>query len=426
MAKKVPKQYNMLKLLHTADWHLGKRLELSERTEEHQAFLDWLILKINEECIDVLVIAGDIFDTGSPSNTALKQYYTFLRDMQHTNCRSVIIIGGNHDSVSTLNAPGDLLKHMKVHVVGGVPDDPSEQIITIANEKGEPELVVCAVPFLRDKDVRLSVAGETLSQMEQRLKEGICDHYRKLIQSILPFKEKGIPVIATGHLFAQGGSTTDSEKEIHVGNLAQICGDQFPSEFDYIALGHLHRTQLVNEMMQLQYSGSPIPLSFSESEDEKVVLIIQFSEGRLQEVTRLPIPVQRKLVRVCGTLEQVEKDLQELSDLGTALPCWVEVQVITSVFIPNLTERLYENINNKAFIERLFIRQLKERSFTGMAGEEETVIELSELSPKEVFRKICQRELVDEDWAGAEQAFDMAIELMNEKDEASVVTELGA
>src|ERR1017187_6057793 len=105
----------MIKVLHTADWHLGKRFEQIERTEEHQFFLDWLIDKLTDEHIDVLIVAGDIFDTGTPSNTAFKQYYSFLWKVKSTCCREVIIIGGNHDSVTTLNAPKDLLKVFNVH-----------------------------------------------------------------------------------------------------------------------------------------------------------------------------------------------------------------------------------------------------------------------------------------------------------------------
>src|SRR5919107_1672020 len=118
-----------MKILHTADWHLGKRFEQCERTDEHQHFLDWLIGVISQHEIDVLLIAGDVFDTGSPSNAALKQYYDFLWALRKTNCREVIIIGGNHDSVSTLNAPQTLLKHFRVHVVGGVPLEFTDQII---------------------------------------------------------------------------------------------------------------------------------------------------------------------------------------------------------------------------------------------------------------------------------------------------------
>src|SRR5690606_20600426 len=130
----------------------------------------------------------------------------------------------------------------------------------------------------------LSIAGETAAEREQRIKDGICNHYKELVQYIQPYKAAGIPVLATGHLFAAGSSASDSEKEIHVGNLGQICGDQFPEEFDYVALGHLHRPQMVGGFNHVRYCGSPIPLSFSENDDCKSVLLLNFGTGKLQDL----------------------------------------------------------------------------------------------------------------------------------------------
>src|SRR6478735_2806017 len=200
-----------MKVLHTSDWHLGKRLLHHERTEEHQHFLDWLLQVIRLEKVDVLLVAGDVFDTGAPSNAALKQYYDFLRALHQTGCQHVIITGGNHDSIATLNAPKELLKFFNIHVIGGVPENVLDEIIPVKNAAGKVELVVCAVPFLRDKDIRLSIAGETAEEREQRIKDGICNHYKELVPLIENYKLAGIPVIATGHLFAAASSTSDSE-----------------------------------------------------------------------------------------------------------------------------------------------------------------------------------------------------------------------
>src|SRR5688572_2974528 len=177
-----------MKVLHTSDWHLGKRLLHHERTEEHQHFLDWLLEIIRNEKVDALIVAGDIFDTGAPSNTALKQYYDFLRSLYLTGCKHVTITGGNHDSIATLNAPKELLKYFNIHVIGGVPENLEDEIIPLRDEIGEIKLVVCAVPFLRDKDIRLSIAGETAEEREQRIKTGICQHYKDLIPFIQDYK----------------------------------------------------------------------------------------------------------------------------------------------------------------------------------------------------------------------------------------------
>ncbi|NHA03460.1 exonuclease subunit SbcD [Mucilaginibacter sp. HC2] len=373
-----------MRVLHTADWHLGKRLEQFERTEEHQDFLDWLIGILNAEKIEVLIVAGDIFDSGSPSNSALEQYYRFLRQVKDTCCRDVVIIGGNHDSISTLNAPKTLLKYFNVHIVGGVPEHPAEQVIPIKNSDGEIGLIVCAVPFLRDKDIRLSISGETAEEREMRIKMGIMDHYHNLVEHIALHKEKDIPVIATGHLFAAGGAASGSEKDIHVGNLGQVAGDQFPMEFNYIALGHLHKPQKVNGAEHIRYSGSPIALDFSEYNHKKQVIAVEFRKG-VVEVKEVPIPPSRSLIRISGSMSSVKSQISLLEDAGLKYPAWVELKIETDAFLPDLSEQLAKLKLSKPFIGHFFSRQqLIRRNNTDSKVE---ALALNDLTPEAVFGK---------------------------------------
>lgn len=406
-----------MRILHTADWHLGKRLEQSERTDEHQAFLNWLIQTLQAENIDVLIVAGDIFDTGSPSNTAFEQYYDFLRQVKNTCCREVIIIGGNHDSISTLNAPQSLLKYFNVHIIGGVPAEFTDQIIEIHNAEGQLELVVCAVPFLRDRDIRLSIAGETMEERESRIKQGISDHYHRFLAHITDYKLNHIPVIATGHLFAAGSSTSDSEKEIHVGNLGQIGGDQFPREFNYVALGHIHRPQKINQMDHIRYSGSPVPLSFSETDDRKQVIVLEFQGEELLNLTEIEVPCSRKLIRIKGDFEKVKTRLVLLEDPGTLYPAWVEVQVETEFTIFDLEEQLNSLIKDKPFIERLFTRQNKIRAAQNLNEQIVEAMALNDLNPKTVFLKRCQVEYPDEEQPDLLATFNEVLEYMAQKED---------
>ncbi|QNF32372.1 exonuclease SbcCD subunit D C-terminal domain-containing protein [Adhaeribacter swui] len=404
-----------MRILHTSDWHLGKRLEQCERTDEHQHFLDWLIKTIREQEIDVLLIAGDVFDIGSPSNAALKQYYDFLWALRATNCREVIITGGNHDSVSTLNAPQALLKYFRVHVIGGVPHEFADQIIPIKDNTGQVELVVCAVPFLRDKDVRLSIPGETHAEREARLKEGISAHYRQMAEEVAPYKVQQIPVIAMGHLFAAGGSASDSEKEIHVGNLGQIGADQFPKEFDYIALGHLHRPQIVNNTPHIRYSGSPIPLSFSEVEDNKLVLILNFVQNQLVSIEEVPVPCCRKLVRFKGSLDEVKSRMQAFEPHNFIYPAWAEIQVETENYIPDLDGQLAQVTQTMPHLERVFTRQIKLKpTVTLHAQSFDQLTNLQELDPKEVFRKKCDAVYGDGEYTDLLTTFDELLEKMTQ------------
>ena len=405
-----------MKILHTADWHLGKRLEQNERTEEHQQFLDWLVDTLHAECIDVLIVAGDVFDSGSPSNAAFEQYYRFLRRVKNTCCREVVIIGGNHDSVSTLHAPKELLRYFNVHIIGGVPDDFSEQIIRVNNAAGDTELVICAAPFLRDRDVRLSVAGETAAERETRIRQGISDHYHQFSPHIASCKSAGIPVVATGHLFAAGASTSESEKEIHVGNLGQVSVDLFPDGFDYIALGHIHRPQRINKTDWIRYPGSPIPLSFSETDDKKLVIILAFEAGKLQALQEKEIPVYRKLLRLKGDLDAVKNQLLLVEDHQTCYPAWIEVQVETDHYIHNLNEELHNLIMGKGFIDRLFVRQLKLRTGWQLDEQTEEGLALTDLDPKTVFLKRCECEQHQDDHSLLLQTFEEALERMAQQE----------
>jgi len=401
----------MLKLLHTADWHLGKRLEQCERTDEHQHFLDWLVETLSAEKVDVLIVAGDIFDSGNPSNTALKQYYNFLWKASGTCCRNVIIIGGNHDSVATLDAPKELLRTFNVHVIGGVPDECEEQIITIKNKEEKIELVVCAVPFLRDKDLRRSIAGESTAEQESRLKQGISDHYHQFKKHIQRYKQNKIPVIATGHLYTSGGASSDSENEIYVGNLGRISGDQFPAEFDYVALGHLHRPQLVNKMDHIRYSGSPIPLSFSEAGDCKMVLLLEFENEKLLSIQQIMIPPCRKLHRIKGNLESVKAKLELIQDEKMKFPQWIEIQLETDGIIHDLHDQLSHIIRNKTFIEQLFIRQNAVRKTKKCDEQTEEILNLNDLDARSVFRKKIESVFPGKDMSEMLKTFDEAVEL---------------
>lgn len=377
-----------MRILHTADWHLGKKLDQNDRLQEHQLFLNWLLATIEAKEIDALLIAGDIFDTGSPGNESLRMYYDFLVKLRQTCCRQAVIIGGNHDSISTLNAPKELLRALQVHVVGGLPDDPSEQIIALTHTEGGVKAVVAAVPFLRDRDVRLSEAGESAAEREMRIREGIAGHYRKLLPLLNGYFEKNIPVLATGHLFAQGAAASDSEKEIHVGSLGQVPASAFPKEFSYIALGHLHRPQIVGGLQHIRYSGSPIPLSFSEAHDEKQVVVINAGTGSPITFETIPIPVFRRLIRLSGQPEQVKLQAQQLQIevAQNQLTAWIEAQVFTNNLLSQLQDELLEIFEKKPGFGQLFLRQLRLRDALGIqetgAGEYHQLVDMS---PQHVF-----------------------------------------
>lgn len=190
-----------MKLLHTSDWHLGRTLYGKRRYDEFEAFLNWLAQIIVQQGVDVLLVAGDVFDTTAPSNRAQQLYYRFLCQVAASGCRHVVIIAGNHDSPSFLDAPRELLRAMDVHVVGSG-ENLQDEVLVLRNGQGVPELIVCAVPYLRDRDIRQVVAGESVADKERKLLDGIRGHYAAVAdlaeqqRDILGVK---VPIVATGH-----------------------------------------------------------------------------------------------------------------------------------------------------------------------------------------------------------------------------------
>lgn len=391
-----------MKIFHTSDWHLGHRLYERERTQEQQLALNWLIAQLRAQQAEVLIVSGDIFDQGNPPNSAREQYYNFLAELKHTYCRHVVIIGGNHDSPSMLNAPSAFFRHFNIHVVGAAASDPADQLIVLKDAKGQPECVVAAVPFLRDRDLHYSQAGEQVAEREQRLQAGIRAHYTQLAELAQPFANQGIPIIATGHLYAHGATTNEKKSNIYVGNQKNIAGTDFPAVFDYVALGHIHRPQKVAKLDHVRYSGSLIPLDFSELGDTKLVLSLDFIEAKDQQksqvhLTELQVPTFRRLKQLSGSLEEVTTQLTKfLAKRSTAtaaslepLTPWLEVRVISEQPILQLREQLEEIIGEQPakILAVKLERTLQQRTELDLPQPD-----LSELDVEDVFQRRCQGE----------------------------------
>lgn len=298
-----------MKLLHTADWHLGKRLYRHDLTDDHARFLDWLSDTIEERQIDVLLIAGDVFDTTNPNDGSMQLYYQFLTRMLPLQ-RTIIITGGNHDSPSKLNAPRDLLRNLNIHVVGCTNGNCADEVLRLAN--GSAELLVAAVPYLRDGDLRQSISGQTYEDRIEAVRMGIRNHYERIADHCAA-EYAGVPLLAMGHLYVNGATVSESEREIHaVGGQAAFASDHFPTGFDYVALGHIHVPQRVGSGESVRYSGSPIPLSFGERDNRHQVLELTLTDGKITNIESLAVPRYRLLKRVSGTLDEVREQFERI------------------------------------------------------------------------------------------------------------------
>ena len=408
-----------MRILHTADWHLGHRLYDRDRSEEHTRLLDWLLETIEAESVELLIVAGDVFDTMNPSNAARTLYYRFLADVRKTNCRHVVIVGGNHDSPTLLDAPAEVLRQLNVHVVGGACDELADQLLTLYDEAGNPEALVAAIPFLRDRDLRYSVVGETATDRIGRMKAAIAQHYADLGalaggRQVEIADEHGIqvPIIATGHLFATGSEdAADKESHIYLADRNNIGAEGFPSCFDYIALGHVHQAQRVGGREWIRYSGAPLPLTFGEAsrKTQGVCLLDLAAGGQQIIVEQLAPPRWRALRSVRGNLGEVLKAMDELVKRQRAaaaagewtedqLRPWLEVRVQHDRSIPLLKQQLEERLTpnetdlvaQETYLPHL-LRFTIERPASAATTDRlvDAGRRLSELRPEEVFDQLC-------------------------------------
>jgi exonuclease SbcD len=375
-----------MKVLHTSDWHIGRTLYGRKRYEEFGAFLTWLAETIQQNEIDALLVAGDIFDTSAPSNRAQELYYRFLCRVAASCCRHVVVVAGNHDSPSFLNAPKELLKALDVHVVGSSTESPEDEVLVLRNEQDVPELIVCAVPYLRDRDIRVAEAGESVEDKERKLIEGIRTHYAAVAALAEQKREElgaDIPIVGTGHLFTAGGQTVDGDgvRELYVGSLAHVTAGIFPGCFNYLALGHLHVPQEVNGSKTIRYSGSPLPMGFGEAKQQKSVCLVEF-HSTAASVQLIDVPVFQRLERVKGDWDGISNRILELT--ATDSPGWLEVIYDGIEVIGDLRERLEAAISGTQ-MEILLIKnnRIIDRVL-GQIHEEET---LDDLNVDDVFER---------------------------------------
>lgn len=283
-----------MRILHTADWHIGQRLHERQRTDEHEQFLNWLLKTIQEHQVKLLLVSGDIFDTALPSSESTNLYYRFLyRLFSETNAYAVIT-AGNHDSPRHLEAPREFLEMGRIYVVGTA-DEPTKCVVTLPREN--PRVAVAAVPFLSESDLR-HLSYETEADRNERYRERFKAFYADCIAA-MPAE---LPKILMGHLFVQGGKIGDSERNVQIGGATATHASDFPKDVSYVALGHLHRPQTIKGTdYPVRYSGSPIPLRFNETGYRKVVYLMELSDdGTLIRDAEIEIPVFKELCTVEG------------------------------------------------------------------------------------------------------------------------------
>ncbi|MBC8950706.1 MULTISPECIES: exonuclease subunit SbcD [Xenorhabdus] len=384
-----------MRIIHTSDWHLGQYFFTKSRAAEHKYFLQWLIEKIVQHQVDALIIAGDIFDTGSPPSYARELYNKFIVALQPTGCQ-LVILGGNHDSVATLNESKSLLSYLNTTVIANAETkDIAQQIKILYGRDSNAGAILCAIPYLRPRDIITSQAGQSDAQKQQALQDAITEHYHRLYQQACALREQlgqPLPIIATGHLTTVGASTTDSVRDIYIGTLEAFPAQSFPPA-DYIALGHIHRPQVIGKSEHIRYSGSPIPLSFDEVGQEKSVCLVDFKSGKLDSITLLPIPYYQPMQLIRGNLQQIEEQLHSFKEYQGERPVWLDIEVATQDYLPDIQKRI-QTLSEGLPVEIILLRRSK--SARQLSLSEQNKETLTELSVDEVFeRRLALAEIDD-------------------------------
>lgn len=398
-----------MRIIHTSDWHLGQHFFTKSRATEHQAFLRWLIEQIKENQVDVLIVAGDIFDTGSPPSYARELYNRFVVELQPTNCQ-LVVLGGNHDSVSTLNESRGLLSYLNTTVISCASSNLDQQVIILKDRQNQPAALLCAIPFLRPRDLVTSQAGESGGQKQLALQEAIAAHYQALYQRAVELRTEldlPLPIIATGHLTTVGVTTSDSVRDIYIGTLDAFPAQAFPPA-DYIALGHIHRAQQVAKTEHIRYSGSPIALSFDELSKEKSVYLVEFTQQTLASVTPIFIPQFQPMQLIKGDLAQIEQQLTKFSD-HQGLPVWLDIEVATQDYLTDIQRRI-QALAAELPVEVVLLRRSKEQRNNSIERQEKET--LNELSVTDVFerRLVLEADLAEPRQERMRQMFNQVVE----------------
>lgn len=425
-----------MRVLHTSDWHLGHRLHRRARGLEHRRFLDWLLDLMQVREVNALLIAGDVFDTANPSAPALELWYNFLATTaKRLGDLQVVVIGGNHDSAARLDAPRDVLRALKVDVIGGarrdgLPRSPQDMVLRLEPAREEdPALWVAAVPFLRPVDLPTQ---PELSEAQDPLIEGVRAYYQAVFEHMQRRAEPGDRHLAMGHLYLRQGQLSElSERKILGGNQHALPTDIFPDWLSYVALGHLHRAQAVGEE-RIRYSGSPIPLAMDERHYRHEVTLLDFEEPAMEpRIERIAVPRTIALRRIpdkgSAGVEEVLVELETVLSNELAPPS-VDAQALRASETPpafieaavRLTEpdpelRAKVEAVCEAYGHQLCSLIIEYAGQQTSLGEQQLEQELGQLAPHQVLEAMHEAnfgQAIDPDLLGA---FDELIESMGQE-----------
>ncbi len=382
-----------MRIIHTSDWHLGQHFYARSRAAEHQAFLEWLKTLVVDHGVDAIIVAGDIFDTATPASYARELLNQFIVSLQGTGCH-LYLLAGNHDSVATLNESTALVACLNTHIITSAEEDVSAANFPLKNRQGEVVALLCAIPYLRPRDIQSSQSGLSGREKQRDLLQAMSEYYQRHYHHAQQVKDKlkkpNLPIIATGHLTALGVTKSDSVRDIYIGTLEAFPVDAFPPA-DYIALGHIHRAQKVGGQEHIRYAGSPIPLSFDELGQRKSVTLLEITEDKALTWSEIEIPQFQPMHMLKGSLQQIAQQLTTLPLPTDNKKIWLDIEIHHVEYLSDLQKRV-EELSNDLPVEILLLRRKKLSTTEALqTSRQET---LNELTYEEVFtRRLAQESI---------------------------------
>jgi len=387
-----------MRILHTADWHFGRQLEGRDRRAEQAAFVDELCRIVEEQAVDLVLIAGDVYDSVNPPAWAEELFYEALERLAADGRRGVVVIAGNHDQPERVRAAAPLA-HKHGIVLLGLPKE--TPLISREEEEGAERVrvvdggaswfemaipgvdhhaVVLALPYPSESRLKELISESfTQEQMQQAFSERIAALFAELSTR---FRDDTVNLV-TSHLFVMGGKETDSERPIQIGGALTVSPSAFPEKAHYVALGHLHRLQKLGDRPLIRYSGSPLAYSFSEAGQSKAVVVVEVVPGEpvREEIVYLQSGKPLARWKATGGVAEVERWLAEGRDAGS----WIELELhVSDVIDPAEFQRLRKLSDDFVKIQRVLVQGEQQE-------EERERKDLRDLRPDQLFRRFYER-----------------------------------
>ena len=399
-----------MRILHTADWHLGKNLEGFSRMDEQEEFLNDFVHIVEDNNIDMIIIAGDVYDSSNPPARAEKMFYDTLKKLSRDGERLTLVISGNHDSPERLVAAGPLARDHGIIMVG------TPKTVVPCGEYGKHKVLDSGEGFIEleingEKSVILTVPYPSERRLNEIIYEGMDDEEEKaksysdrifsLFNSLKKHYRKDTINLAVSHLFAMGSEESGSERSIQLGGTYIVDGSCFPKEAQYVALGHVHKPQIVpGTDKKARYCGSPIHYNKKEINFEKKCFIVDVKAGEECKVNEVKLKVYKPIeIWKCTSIEQAIDKCKENSGRS----CWVYLEIETDRYIRE--DEIKEMKSYKDDILEIMPK------INGSDDESEAE-NLSEKPFEEVFKEFYKKE---RDVEPEKEVLDLLLSIVNEE-----------